>query len=39
VPEKDLDRFDALKPIHLRTSRAWAIKESLRALWGYSSRA
>jgi transposase len=39
VPEKDLDRFDALKSIHLRTSRAWAIKESLRALWGYSSRA
>jgi hypothetical protein len=31
VPEKDLDRFDALKSIHLRTSRAWAIKESLRA--------
>ena len=31
VPE----RFAALRALHLKTGRAWAIKESLRDLWAY----
>jgi transposase len=30
-------RFDALRGIELKTGRAWAIKEALRELWGYTS--
>src|SRR5262249_31636203 len=35
LPEPERDRFAALRALHLKTGRAWAIKESLRALWGY----
>jgi transposase len=35
VPEKHAKRFAALKRMHLKTARAWAIKESLRDLWNY----
>jgi transposase len=35
LPEWERDRFAALRALHLKTGRAWAIKESLRALWGY----
>jgi len=38
LPEKHWDRFAELKAIHLKTGRAWAIKESLRDLWGYVRR-
>ncbi len=38
VPAKSRDRFKQLKDAHLRTARAWAIKESLRDLWSYTSR-
>jgi len=33
VPEKWRERFDSLKGAHLKTARAWALKESLRQLW------
>jgi transposase len=35
LPEKYAERFALLKALNLKTGRAWAIKESLRALWGY----
>jgi transposase len=35
LPESERARFAALRALHLKTGRAWAIKESLRALWGY----
>jgi len=35
LPEKHKGRFQALKGMHLKTARAWAIKESFRDLWGY----
>jgi transposase len=35
LPESERDRFAALRALHLKTGRAWAIKESLRELWGY----
>ena len=35
LPESARDRFAALRALHLKTGRAWAIKESLRELWGY----
>jgi transposase len=38
VPEKDADRFAYLKRLHLKTSRAWAIKECLRDLWNYQHK-
>lgn len=37
VPQKRRDHFETLKQSHLRTARAWAIKESLRDLWTYLS--
>jgi transposase len=37
-PERHRERFDALKSANLKTARAWAIKESLRLLWGYRRR-
>jgi len=37
IPAKHRDRFDAVKDQQLRTSRAWAIKETLRDLWEYAS--
>lgn len=33
VPEKAQKRFDEIKYSHLKTARAWAIKESLREMW------
>jgi transposase len=36
LPEKDRERFDQVKALNLKTSRAWAIKECLRALWSYT---
>ena len=39
LPDRDWDRFDALKAGNLKTGRAWAIKESLRDLWSYQSKA
>lgn len=33
VPERSRERFDTLKGAHLKTARAWALKESLRELW------
>jgi transposase len=38
LPEHHLQRFNVLRTIDLKTSRAWAIKESLRHLWGYRRR-
>ena len=35
LPERHKERFAALKATNLKTGRAWAIKESLRALWHY----
>jgi transposase len=35
LPEKHKSRFQTLKGMHLKTARAWAIKESFRDLWGY----
>lgn len=37
LPEKWLPRFEAVRDLELRTSRAWAIKETLRGLWDYRS--
>ena len=39
VPESRGPAFDALKFANLKTSRAWALKEMLRTLWFYRSRA
>jgi len=36
LPERHKQRFQSLKEMHLKTARAWAIKESLRELWRYS---
>jgi transposase len=38
LPESCRERFAALRALHLKTGRAWAIKESLRDLWGYRRR-
>jgi len=35
LPERHKDRFQSLKGMHLKTARAWAIKESFRDLWEY----
>ena len=35
VPDKHKKRFALLKELHLKTSRAWALKEMLRDLWKY----
>jgi transposase len=35
LPEKHKIRFQTLKGMHLKTARAWAIKESFRDLWWY----
>jgi transposase len=35
LPDKHKSRFRDLKTLNLRTGRAWAIKESLAALWSY----
>jgi transposase len=38
VPEWRREEFDKVKNADLKTGRAWAIKESLRAFWSYSYR-
>jgi transposase len=38
LPERHQVRFDALKDSNLKTARAWAIKESLRAFWSSPNR-
>ena len=35
LPERYAAWFARLKALHLKTGRAWAIKESLRDLWSY----
>jgi transposase len=37
VPQKYQRVFKRIRDEHLNTSRAWAIKETLRDLWGYVS--
>ena len=37
-PEEHAERFARLKRLHLKTGRAWAIKESLRDLWNYQRK-
>jgi transposase len=37
IPEWRLPEFKVLKQYDLKVSRAWAIKESLRHLWDYTS--
>lgn len=37
VPDKNLRAFEAVRDQNLKTSRAWAIKETLRELWNYRS--
>jgi transposase len=39
LPEQHRGRFEELRRANLKTGRAWAIKESLRELWGYTYRA
>lgn len=38
LPEIHQDRFAELRGLHLKTARAWAMKESLRDLWSYTRR-
>jgi transposase len=38
LPQKHKERFAALKGMHLKTARAWALKEMLRDLWRYKRR-
>jgi transposase len=38
VPEQSFDDFFALQRANLKTSRAWAIKETLRCLWDQPTR-
>jgi transposase len=38
LPEYHEEWFDLLRGLNLKTGRAWAIKESLRELWGYQRR-
>jgi len=37
MPAAARERFDQIKHGNLKTARAWALKESLRELWGYTS--
>lgn len=39
APEHRREAFDALRETNLKTTRAWAIKESLRDFYGYRSGA
>ena len=36
VPEWRREEFNQIKSLNLRTGRAWAIKEALRGLWGFT---
>lgn len=37
MPAVAQERFDQIKHGNLKTARAWAMKESLREMWGYRS--
>ncbi|MGI0054412.1 MAG: ISL3 family transposase [Thermoplasmata archaeon] len=37
LPERHRDRFAALQALHLKTGRAYALKEALAGLWDYES--
>lgn len=39
LPERHRERFNTLRSFNLKTARAWSMKETLRALWSYRSRA
>ncbi len=36
VPEGRREEFNNIKSLNLKTGRAWAIKEALRGLWGFT---
>ncbi len=38
LPEHWDERLARLQALHLKTGRAWAIKEALRDLWGYQRK-
>lgn len=38
IPEKMAERFAYLRELHLKTGRAWAIKEALREMWDYQRK-
>jgi transposase len=38
LPESYVEKFAELRGMHLKTGRAWAIKEALRDLWGYQRK-
>ena len=38
LPQNQAEWFAALRALHLKTGRAWALKESLRDLWRYQRR-
>jgi transposase len=38
VPDSRRENFRFLQGVNLKTSRAWAIKETLRGLWSYRSK-
>lgn len=38
LPESRAEWFAGLRALHLKTGRAWALKESLRDLWRYQRR-
>lgn len=38
VPQEWQQRLEGLRALHLRTGRAWAIKEALRDLWSYQRK-
>jgi transposase len=38
LPDQHKEAFEAVQARELRTARAWAMKETLRGLWKYSSR-
>ena len=37
MPDKARERFAQIRHEHLKTGRAWALKESLREFWDYST--
>lgn len=39
VPKQWQERLRILRGLHLKTGRAWAIKEALRGLWTYQRKA
>ena len=38
LPESAREKFAAMRSLHWKTGRAWAIKESLRDLWRLSAQ-